>query len=146
MRIGNNVDTSGKSLKFNFKLLRLHDTFYYVTNHQQKRVVKGFRFDKSNLHNTSGITPMRITSGGAHLRGSAPGQDSSKKTLQRWRVVGDTVFDLTGPGIEPTISGVKAMTLTATPRKLLICNRKFGKFHTTLLRTLLQLFFGGLKK
>ena len=41
----------------------------------------------------------RVTSGGAHLRGLAPGQSSSKETWQRWRAVGDTVSDLTAPGI-----------------------------------------------
>ena len=38
------------------------------------------------------ITPKRITSGMAHLRGLAPRQRSSTKTSQRWRAVGDTVF------------------------------------------------------
>ena len=46
---------------------------------------------KSNLHYTRRITPKRVTSGGAHLRGLAPGQHSSEETSQRWRVVGDTV-------------------------------------------------------
>ena len=46
---------------------------------------------KSNLHYTRGITPKRVTSGGAHLRGLAPGLHSSEETSQRWRTVGDTV-------------------------------------------------------
>ena len=46
---------------------------------------------KSNLHYTRRITPKRVTSCGAHLRGLAPGQHSSEETSQRWRVVGDTV-------------------------------------------------------
>ena len=46
---------------------------------------------KSNLHYTRRITPKRVTSCGAHLRGLAPRQHSSKETSQRWRVVGDTV-------------------------------------------------------
>ena len=46
---------------------------------------------KSNLHYTRGITPKRVTSGGAHLRGLAPGLHSSEETSQRWRAVGDTV-------------------------------------------------------
>ena len=46
---------------------------------------------KSNLHYTRGITPERVTSGGAHLRGLASEQHSSEETLQRWRAVGDTV-------------------------------------------------------
>ena len=56
---------------------------------------------KSNLHYTRGITPKRVTSGGAHLRGLAPDQHSSEETSQRWRAVGDSKSDLTGPGIEP---------------------------------------------
>ena len=35
---------------------------------------------KSNLHYTRSITPKRVTSGGAHPRGLAPGQHSSEKT------------------------------------------------------------------
>ena len=46
---------------------------------------------KSNLHYTRRITPKRVTSCGAHLRGLAPGLHSSEETSQRWRVVGDTV-------------------------------------------------------
>ena len=46
---------------------------------------------KSNLHYTRGITPKRVTSGGAHLRGLAPGLHSSEGTSQRWRAVGVTV-------------------------------------------------------
>ena len=34
---------------------------------------------KSNLHYARGITPKRVTSGGAHLRGLAPGNTSPKK-------------------------------------------------------------------
>ena len=48
-------------------------------------------FHKSNLHYTRGITPKRVTSGGAHLRGCAPGLHSSERTSQRWQAVGDTV-------------------------------------------------------
>ena len=47
--------------------------------------------NESNLHYTRGITPKRVTSGGAHLRGLAPGLHSSEETSQRWRAVGDTV-------------------------------------------------------
>ena len=46
---------------------------------------------KSNLHYTRRITPKRVTSGGAHLRGLAPGLHSSEETSQRLRAVGDTV-------------------------------------------------------
>ena len=59
---------------------------------------------KSNLHYTCGITPNHLTTGGAHLRGLAPGQHSSKETSQQWRAVGYTVSDLTGPVIEPQTS------------------------------------------
>ena len=61
------------------------------------------RVFKSNLHYTRRITPKRVTSCGAHLRGLAPGQHSSEHTSQRWRVVGDSV-DLTGPEIESQTS------------------------------------------
>ena len=56
---------------------------------------------KSNLYYTRGISPKRVTSGGAHLRGLAHGQRSSEETSQRWRVVGDTVTDLTDLGVVP---------------------------------------------
>ena len=55
---------------------------------------------KSNLHSTRGITPKRVTSGGAHLRGLAPGQQSCDEKLQPWRAVGETMFGLTGSEIE----------------------------------------------
>ena len=48
-------------------------------------------YKKSNLHYTRCNTPKRVTSGGAHLRGSASGPRSSEQTSQRWRAVGDTV-------------------------------------------------------
>ena len=60
---------------------------------------------KSNLHYTRGITPKRVTSGRAHLRGVAPEQHSSEETSQRRRAVVDTVSDLAGPGIEPQTYG-----------------------------------------
>ena len=56
---------------------------------------------KSNLHYTRRTKPKRVTSGGAHLRGSAPELHSSEKTSQRWRAVERF---LTGPGIEPQSS------------------------------------------
>ena len=48
-------------------------------------------FKKSNLHYTRRITPKRVTSCGAHLRGLVRGQHSSEESSQRWRAVGDTV-------------------------------------------------------
>ena len=58
-----------------------------------RRAILGlyFVFVKSNLHYTCRIPPKRVTSGGAHLCGLAPGQHSSEETSQRWQVVGDTV-------------------------------------------------------
>ena len=38
---------------------------------------------KSNLHYTRGITPKRVTSGGAHLRCLAPAQHNSEEISQR---------------------------------------------------------------
>ena len=46
---------------------------------------------KSDLDYTRHITPKRVTSGGAHLRGAPFGPHSSEQTSQRWRAVGDTV-------------------------------------------------------
>ena len=65
---------------------------------------------KSNFHYTCN-TPKRVTSCGAHLRGLAPGQHSSEETSQRWRVVGDAVPILTGPGIEPQTSRTDSVRL-----------------------------------
>ena len=45
----------------------------------------------SKLHYTRDITPKRVTSGGAHLRGAAFGLHCSEQMSQRWRAVGDTV-------------------------------------------------------
>ena len=67
---------------------------------------------KLNLHYTLGITPKSVTSGGAYLRDSAPGQRRVQETKQRWRAVGDTASDLTGPGIEPQISYTDSKCLT----------------------------------
>ena len=59
---------------------------------------------KSNLHYTCDITPKRVTltSGEAHLRCLILGNIAPK----RCRAVGDTVSDLTNPGIEPQTSSV----------------------------------------
>ena len=42
-----------------------------------------------------------VTTDGAHLGDLVLGQHSSEETLQRWRVVGDIVSNLTDPGIVP---------------------------------------------
>ena len=65
----------------------------------------------SNLHYTRNITSQRAKSGGPHLRSLAPGQHRFEVKSQRWRAVGETASDLTGPGIEPT---PRAMSLTNT--------------------------------
>ena len=62
-----------------------HEAWFRPT--QQMNQIKS----KSNLHYTRRITPKRVTSCRAHLRGLAPGLHSSEETSQRWRVVGDTV-------------------------------------------------------
>ena len=46
-----------------------------------------------------------------HLRCLAPEQHSSEETSPRWRAVGDTVFDLTGLGIEPKTSPTDSVAL-----------------------------------
>ena len=45
---------------------------------------------KLNFYCTRGITPKRVTSGGARFRGTAPGLLSSEETLQQWRAIGNT--------------------------------------------------------
>ena len=64
---------------------------YFLTTTGQNFVKINLINQKLNLHYTRGTTPERVTSGGAHLRGLAPGQHSSEVTSQRGRVVGDTV-------------------------------------------------------
>ena len=60
---------------------------------------------KSSLYSRSrGITPKSVTSNGAEFLGLAHVLHSSEETWQRWRAVGNTVSDLTGPGIEPQTS------------------------------------------
>ena len=84
-----NVLLTGKDLK-------KETTYNRITS-------KNVNVKKSNLHYTPGITPTRVPSGGAHLRGLAPGQHCFEETSQRWRGVGSTLSDLTDPGIEPQI-------------------------------------------
>ena len=61
---------------------------------------------ESNLCYTHFITLAVVPKRGNEWRDPtpwfiAPGQHSSEKTLQRWRAVGYSAFDLTGVGIEP---------------------------------------------
>ena len=55
-----------------------------------RTVVSESRYLNQNQNNlTRGITPKRVTSGGVHILGVAPGQYSSEGTLQRLRAAGD---------------------------------------------------------
>ena len=58
------------------------------------------------------MTPPRVMSGRTHLRSLAPGLLSSEETLQRWQAIGDTVSDLSEPGIEPQTSRTDSVRLT----------------------------------
>ena len=49
----------------------------------------------------------------AHLRGLAPEQHSSEGTSKRWRAIGDSVSDLTGPRFEPQIFRTDSNVLTS---------------------------------
>ena len=69
----------------------------------------------SQIDYTRDITPKRVKSTGVHLRSLAPGQHSSEERRQQWRAVGDTVFNLSGPGIEPRPTAPLLMPLTITP-------------------------------
>ena len=68
-----------------------HNTVFYAKNDHQVAEKVQIKSKKSNFHYTRRITPKRVTSCGAHLRGLAPGQQSSEESSQRWQVVGDTV-------------------------------------------------------
>ena len=57
----------------------------------------------------------RVTSGGAHLRGLAPGQPSGQHSVNKRRSGGDalatlSVYDLTGLEVEPLPTTPKAMS------------------------------------
>ena len=59
-----------------------------VMNSQQStKIVKPNQI----VHYTRHVTPKRAMSGGAYLRGLAPGQHSSEETSQRWQAVSDTL-------------------------------------------------------
>ena len=64
----------------------------------QKSVLAFSRYQKKKKQpdHTRGITPKRVTSGGAH-RGLALEQHCSEEMRQRCRAVGETVFDFTSP-------------------------------------------------
>ena len=77
-------------------------SLYFMAIATCKSPVK--RRSASILHDTRCATPKRVTSGGIHLRGLAPGRHSSEETSQWWRAGGDMASDLTGPGTEPKAS------------------------------------------
>ena len=67
------------------------------SNGQVKTLWLQITNQKLNLHYTGGITPKRVTSGGARLRGLAPGNTAPKKHgISRWL----HCADMTGSGIE----------------------------------------------
>ena len=59
---------------------------------------------KSNLHYTRDITPKRVTSGGAHLRGAALELHNSEQTSQRVASRWQHCDDLADQAIEPHTS------------------------------------------
>ena len=68
---------------FIFEIAKL--MYLFIHNKMPDRFKHYFTYSKikSNLHYTRRITPKRVTSCGAHLRGLAPGQHSSEETSQR---------------------------------------------------------------
>ena len=78
-----------------------------------------------------GIMPKRVTNDGVYLSGLAPGQHSSEKTWQRWRVVGNNV-NLTVPEIKPQTFRTDIITVTISGRfflKITLQTKKAsGKF------------------
>ena len=75
------VKTIGLQADTNESILHTH---YQAREHRKTRklsstVLLRVENQKSNLHYTRRITPKRVTSCGAHLRGLAPGQHSSEE-------------------------------------------------------------------
>ena len=68
-------------------------------------------------HYTRCNTPKRVTSGGAHFHVIAPANNTApfEEMSQRWRAVGNTVSDLTGPRFEPLTSRSRDERVTARP-------------------------------
>ena len=79
------------------------------------------------------MAPKRVTSGGANLRGLAPGQHSSEETSQRRRTVGGTASDLTGPGIEPQISRTDSDAYNDLANRQNASLNRFSNEYTALL-------------
>ena len=76
-------------LQINF-FFNLHRRFERLLTCQSRKEKVKFKKKSTqiNLHYTRRITPKRVTSSGAHLRGLAPGLYSSEETSQRWQTVG----------------------------------------------------------
>ena len=72
-----------------------------------------------NLHCTRFITLAAVPRRGNEWRGPtprliAPGQRRSEETLQRWRAVGYSASDSTGPGIELLIFRIHSDIVSTT--------------------------------
>ena len=65
------------------------------------------------FHYTHGITPKRVTNGGAHIRSLASGLHSYEETSQRGQTVGGIVSGLTDPGFKPPISRTDSSVITS---------------------------------
>ena len=66
---------------------------------------------------TQCITPKRATSLEDQVASFRPGHAAYfKEILQRWRAIGNTVSDLTGPRFEPQTSSSRDDRVTAQPR------------------------------
>ena len=64
------------------------------------------------------ITPKRVTSWRGQLRLIASGQLSFfRRNVARWRTVGNTVFDLTGPRFEPQTSCSRDEGVSPRPKQ-----------------------------
>ena len=70
---------------------------------------------KSNLYNTRGITSQHVTSDRIPLHGFPLGRNRSEETSQWWRAVGENVFTLIWPEIEPQTPATQTTLLTTTP-------------------------------
>ena len=85
------LNESRKFMKKILKVVAMQKDNRPIYEDKTNLLVQIIKKIKSNLHYTRRITPKRVTSCGAHLRGLAPGLHSSEETSQRWRAVGDTV-------------------------------------------------------
>ena len=62
------------------------------------------------------LAVKRVSSLRAHLRVIAAGNTAPfEEMLQRWQAVGNTVFDLTGPGFQPQSSRSRDERVTTRP-------------------------------